>query len=1298
MADNDELSAATDPEAAESLPHVDLDRVEASQLLTAVFEESLEAPSGIFGELRVEQFYSDHVAVVGGDGSSLEGLSESSQRNLLQSLLPLRAESEAGRKAVVDLGLERDEGALQPANPLVDVAIPSELGEGISLPESDIGIKLAAAPAERAPSVIGESAAFFPNVAPNSDLTVVPTPTGVEVFSHLRAPDAPLFQRYELSLPQGAVLEEESDGGAEVTRDGAVIAHVPPPIAIDAAGEPVAVSLAVEGDALIVTSAPAPDAAYPILVDPVVETYFWSQNNNQDGLGTDWVPGSNSSLFEARSYGYGGAEKGLNLYSYPGTVQAGAQANWNYFVPRYFSDYKTYGTRPSSFITRMSLSNMNFWIENESAPYQANPFVISGLWDETTNWFASMAVRRGTEGQFFNASTIMQNPNENVAVKQGGVGLHAENDTRSRPRHLWVGQASVEVSDKDYPAFSSAQGPAQWQNGLKPAGEAINFRVSDLGLGVYAVLAKAPKLGGGTNQWEQTPGCPGNARVPCPRIWQSSYWNYDPRQMPHGENVVELIGKDPIWHFSDQVGLQRLVKVKVDRIAPTLDLSGSLTEQTGLGTWQPSYGLKMKSSDGTEAVPQSGAAAVVVTVDGAVAYEADPGCATKNCALEREWTLDPDDYPPGLHVVHVVARDAVGLQSGETLYVETHGDRTAPTVALSGSMTEQATLGTTRPSYKLNVAATDPGPTDERKSGVAAITVKVDGTVVDSASPGCPAGACSLGREWTLTSDKYSPGPHTVAVEATDEAGRTTTRTLTVDIARDTTPPQFQLSNYFYTAPEGWLEQKSYPYNALANDPDGYGVTSISLKIDGNVIKSASQTCPTGGCSRWLGLGPVIDMTSFDGGTHPAELTAIDGAGNVAKRSWAINVDPSGNISVSEATDTMEAVEETAPEATELTPVDGLVTEAVGEEGSNPQLTLKEGELVSEGTPTPSTVALDPADGFAVETTGLSEEGVVHDENIEIAPVQTGPAATDAQLTDGSAAVISNTAANVDTILRPAYDGLMAFQAIRDTTAPESYSWEVKLGEGETLKPLDSRHAGIFWDDGTQAMLIAAQSAHGADGKAVATSLSVSEGNVITLTVDHRASGVVYPVVAGVGWQGGFQTHPAMIEEPPTEEEGSSAGIYSDGVLGAPVPYPMETADREGEASSSVVRTKYLKTFRFRQCSLDGTMWSCGDWEQALKGFFWFNYKKAWYPPRDPACPGHGTVSIHVNWHKCAWVGPNHQRYGGGYHITAQVLYIVSYVFKVGGDDHRHMSVYAYGSGYANEHDTECICNPLPKH
>lgn len=91
----------------------------------------------------------------------------------------------------------------------------------------------------------------------------------------------------------------------------------------------------------------------------------------------------------------------------------------------------------------------------------------------------------------------------------------------------------------------------------------------------------------------------------------------------------------------------------------------------------------------------------------------------------------------------------------------------------------------------------------------------------------------------------------------------------------------------------------------------GYGVTSLALKIDGNVVKSTTQACSSGGCSASL-IG-TINMANYKGGAHPAQVIATDLAGNTSSKNWTINVDPKGTISVPEAVDTLKALEGTSP-------------------------------------------------------------------------------------------------------------------------------------------------------------------------------------------------------------------------------------------------------------------------------------------------------------------------------------------------------------------------------------------------
>jgi 6-bladed beta-propeller/NHL repeat len=580
--------------------------------------------------------------------------------------------------------------------------------------------------------------------------------------------------------------------------------------------------------------------------------------------------------------------------------------------------------------------------------------------------------------------------------------------------------------------------------------------------------------------------------------------------------------------------------------------------------------------------PQSGAAKVEIKVDGASVKNQAPGCATKNCAISGSWSLDVNDFSAGQHKVEVIATDGVGLSTTKTLQVETHGDLQAPTIALSGSMTQQATLGTTRPIYALGVKATDPGLPEERKSGVAATTIEVDGKVVDSVSPGCPAGGCSIVREWKLDSSSYAVGPHTVKVTATDAVGRSTTKTLEINIARDTTAPTFELENAFYTAPEGWLEQKTYNYNARALDPDGYGVTSMTLKIDGNVVKSVSGSCQGGGCSKsfgFAGIGVEIDMSKYDGGAHPAELTATDGAGNTRKRSWTINVTPKGQVPPMESTNTLEAMEETVPAKEWFLPVaptSEFLEPQIIEAGANPHLKEEGNQIVSTGVTVDTTV--DSKSGaVSIEGTEGELEVVPQDPTLE------------SVIAANSAAVLSGT--NVDTVIRPEYNGAYMFKSIRDAAASETYEWSVKLPSDQHLVQANPEQLEVKWSNGETAFLITAEPAHDATGKAVPTTLSVTGLSSFAINVSHRNGGYVYPVAAGQSYETGYATVTVYFPEESAEEEEAlepmtpeeEADLNADVVNGFSMPDPWNGPGAQRSRNKPITRKQAKRIMRVKR-------------------------------------------------------------------------------------------------------------------
>jgi hypothetical protein len=123
----------------------------------------------------------------------------------------------------------------------------------------------------------------------------------------------------------------------------------------------------------------------------------------------------------------------------------------------------------------------------------------------------------------------------------------------------------------------------------------------------------------------------------------------------------------------------------------------------------------------------------------------------------------------------------------------------------------------------------------------------------------------------------------------------------------------------------------------------------------------------------------------------------------------------------------------------------------------------------------------------------------------------------------------------------PVYEG-GGFPVLHSASDPEEFSWEVELFNGQELRQIDEHEAAVFYGGGVRAFSIPATPAHDADGSAVPTTIQVTGEAVVTLIVHHRAGNpaaggapFVYPISAGVGWNGGFST--VIIQMPPTEQE-----------------------------------------------------------------------------------------------------------------------------------------------------------------
>ncbi len=445
---------STDPEAAEELPHEELDREEAAELLEGVFEPEVQGAAGIYADLHVEKFLAPNVALIA-PGEQPEISDESGvledegnrAATLLDSTRPLAIEDESGGLEAIDLNLERDDGALSPITPLAETSIPAELGEGIELPGPGITIEPVGVAESRAPSTLDQSTAFYPNVAEETDLAVSPTLGGVETMTQIRSPESPRNEVYELRLPPGAALAEEG-GGAVVTRGGETLMTVAPPDALDSAGEPVPAELSVEGDRLTISVTPDEDTDYPVLVDPLFESWEWYKVRYGE-VGEGWsMRDSMASGGLWPEIGEGPANLSIRMDSPQNhAIKPGYEGFYTYTVPNYetINLKGELQPKPEAFISRMTASRVE-WVAHSTAP---SPYIEMGLWGPSKGW-ASLYTHEGLAGHSLeNTSFVYSFPNElNVPdVQQAKIGMVSTESVAQPWAYLRVGEASVELSE-----------------------------------------------------------------------------------------------------------------------------------------------------------------------------------------------------------------------------------------------------------------------------------------------------------------------------------------------------------------------------------------------------------------------------------------------------------------------------------------------------------------------------------------------------------------------------------------------------------------------------------------------------------------------------------------------------------------------------------------------------------------------------------------------------------------------------------------------------------------------------------
>ncbi|MDQ3729430.1 MAG: hypothetical protein M3355_07545, partial [Actinomycetota bacterium] len=629
---------------------------------------------------------------------------------LVVSTVPLRARSDDGVKRSVDLGLQEGESGFAPANPLVDAYLPKRLKDGIRLSQQGVTVvpeQLEGSDAHA--TKIHDQGLFYSEVELDTDLVVTTVNAGFETFTQLRSVESPERQRFRLKLPAGAELRPYA-GGAEVVKDGRRVMLVHPPSASDAQGQSVPVELKVAGEVIELSIAHRDrDLAYPIQVDPLYE----------DWVGTRaWFnapAGEEPAGLESWRYltvperpSYSGTTvcqvapcepRGLYVYANPGHFFLDDHfAEWLYQVPGQ-TTYIDQAQDPANYqggpIDSVVLQYLRFRKRGTTNQY---PYGYTTLYRRPgpTGTPSAYTAHRGE---------LLGDPNPPPGPEHPEVRYSAQDDefdahvvaaglyspeaapTLSAHRSFYVGGAVIRMTDPEAPAVQNV-GNAGGEGWTKQRTAEVRPTVVDPGLGVKTIFFKD---GVSPTESRTHPTCTGRKGreettfedTECPQSWTlpghgQSAFSYETDTMPEGVNTIRVSGRDILG----KLGTEATSKVRVDRSAPKLALSGSLKDSDGqaLAKTQESYALTARATDGVPggaaSEQRSGAKSVEVFLteerdkasdeqETRVAFQ-DQDCPVEgNCAREASYELRTADHDPGIYTVRVVAKDQLGQSKEE---------------------------------------------------------------------------------------------------------------------------------------------------------------------------------------------------------------------------------------------------------------------------------------------------------------------------------------------------------------------------------------------------------------------------------------------------------------------------------------------------------------------------------------------------------------------------------------------------------------------------------------------------------
>ncbi len=586
----------------------------------------------------------------------------------------------------IDLSLRSGAQKLRPETPLVELAIPKDPAGEIELPASGLSVGIEdTRPNAVDGTVVNASAkpnskelSFYPNAQKDTDVAVVPTVTGFEVFTQVRSPESPESFAYEVDIPDGGSLASHGAGAVIVDSTGKALMDVLPPFAVDAQGRDVPVEMTVSEQSIVldVPHKETEEFAYPILVDPVFDDRDWWNQEQTDFLGWSWAQFGSTNYtgtFECppgivSNESCGGVGNGMGLYvnarpSY--SFAAGSNARFLWTPPG-----------NDSYITKAVLSSWRFRKGSDTSndPHAFFGIATGYLW----NQFVEVTTGSGGNNMQLTGG---------VGARQLAVGMEAD-IAKTLPsgwqnfRYARLAAFGIWLDDQNPPATPTpnlSQVPTGWVKSM-PAGFPIGFTASDNGLGIKSVTALSALDGPGggwynDDKWQSS--CDGTWEKRCQNSVTGTI-TFHPDAVQQGITPVNILATDALGKST--AGASNF-NIKVDRRAPDLELSDQLADATNSSVDQDdadeekelltrtNYRLDIKGDDTNSNKDVSGISRIEIarnSVPGdlttmSTVHTKNFTCSPNCQKIENySWDLELEGLAPGEYLLTVKVFDKAG--------------------------------------------------------------------------------------------------------------------------------------------------------------------------------------------------------------------------------------------------------------------------------------------------------------------------------------------------------------------------------------------------------------------------------------------------------------------------------------------------------------------------------------------------------------------------------------------------------------------------------------------------------------